>query len=115
MLESVRGRKRRTRRVRLLRRESEGRHNLKPSADASATTEMPGATQPEIRKRIVLISVLLGLMAVSSLLVIVKAVVKRDFSQVAVVLPIGLVAIPMLSTLGRLRRRVTGHVPKLET
>jgi hypothetical protein len=82
---------------------------MKPSDDAAAT-EMAGATPAEIRKRMILISVLLGLMAASALILIVKAIVKRDFSLIAVVLPMFVIAIPMMGALVRLRRRISEPV-----
>jgi len=84
-----------------------------PKSDEPTDVELSNATPAEIRKRMWLIGAMLGLMLCAALVVILKAIVKRDVSLVVVPLPMFLIAIPMWITLVRLRRRLSGAGPQV--
>lgn len=72
---------------------------------------MTDETQAGIRKRLLLLSVMLGMMFGVTVLLIVKAIVKGNPSLIAVALPMFVIAIPMASTLVRLRKTVNRQPP----
>lgn len=67
---------------------------------------MANDTPGSILKRIIFISVVLGMMFGVGLVLILRAIFKPDLSLIAVVLPMFMMAIPMVRALIRLRRTI---------
>jgi hypothetical protein len=67
---------------------------------------MANDTPSSILKRIIFISVVLGMMFGLGLVLILSAIFKPDRSLIAAVLPMFIIAFPMVRALIRLRRTI---------
>lgn len=89
---------------------------MEPSRQNPADPEIPqpaNDTPEQIRKRMLLLSLMLGMMFGVAIYVFVAAIAKQRPIPIAVVLPMFIIAIPIISNLLRLRKTASGQPPTL--
>lgn len=87
---------------------------MEPSRQNPADPEVPqpaNDTPEKIRKRMLLISLMLGMMFGVGIFVFVVAIAKQRPSLIAAALPMFIIAIPLVNTFVQLRKKLDQQPP----